>query len=84
MAIVRDSLFISVVDLKRRLCTNVFQTLFSDSCGTHDFYLETEVHGDTLTIHTLGSQKTTDQNSSHSMLRFDVSISALREFMNGV
>ena len=41
LAIIRDTLFISVIDLKRQMCFPVFQTLLNESTGTHDYYLET-------------------------------------------
>ena len=57
LAIVRDTLFISVIDLKRHLCFPVFQTLLNESTGTHDYYFDCQTQGDSLTIYTLGIEK---------------------------
>jgi hypothetical protein len=81
---VRDTLFISVIDLKRQLCFPVFQTLLNESTGTHDYYLETEIQGDKLNIHTLGIEKVPPKSSFTEMLRYEISIAALREFVSAL
>ena len=84
LAIVRDTQFISVIDLKRQLCFPVFQTLLNESTGTHDYYLETQIQDENLTIHTLGIQKVPEKSSLIEMLRYNLSITALREFIKAL
>jgi len=83
LALIRDTQYISVIDLKRNLCFPVFQTLFITASGTHDFYFETETNQDQLIIHTLGSKRIPNSRYSNTqMLRYDVSIQAIREFVS--
>lgn len=41
LAIVKDSLFITAINLKKQVCFPLIQILLNDSTGTHDYYLET-------------------------------------------